>query len=59
MKVYVLTGNTDSGDEVGPYVWVNGPDKNEIERVIVRDWHDDYVANTIYWEVKVVKVESE
>lgn len=41
MKVWVLTGRTESGDDIGPYVWGKEPTQAEIDAVFMRDIPDE------------------
>ena len=61
MKVYVVVGRTESGDEVGPYVFAFKPDTEELTKVIRADhecefegWETDELDEAIpildgYW----------
>lgn len=44
MKVWVLTGQTESGDDVGPYVWDYEPSLEECLVRLKRDWPEEYEA---------------
>ena len=44
MKVWVVTGRTESGDAVGPYAWKHLPTYNEIIKTLKRDWDEEFKA---------------
>ncbi|TCR92612.1 hypothetical protein [Rhizobium sp. BK376] len=44
MRVWVAVGRTESGDDVGPYVWSYEPDEAEILRVMEADWPEEFEA---------------
>ncbi|MGV1762822.1 hypothetical protein [Rhizobium rhizogenes] len=44
MKVWVLVGRTESGDNVGPYVWDRQPSDTEIVEVLRADWPEEFEA---------------
>lgn len=44
MRVFVVIGRTESGDDVGPYVWDFKPSNKLIHATISQDWLDEYEA---------------
>lgn len=44
MKVWVLTGETESGDDVGPYAWAHEPTREEALAKLKADWPEEYEA---------------
>jgi hypothetical protein len=62
MRVWVLVGRTESGDDVGPYVWANEPSHFEILDVLRQDWPDEFEAfgddGGISWDLGDVRVRS-
>ncbi len=46
MALYILTGRTESGDDIGPYVWERKPTREDINRVFLRDIPDEVEAGT-------------
>lgn len=57
MKVWVVTGRTESGDAVGPYVWGYNPSKEEIENLLKEYWPDEYEeCNGVSWVMETAEV---
>lgn len=42
MKVYVGIGQTESGDDVGPYVWKNKPSKEDQLGLLLIEWPGEF-----------------
>ena len=57
--VFVLTGSTESGDEIGPYVWPYKPTKKNIKDVFMRDIEEDYKSGSCQnYRVSEVNIEE-
>jgi hypothetical protein len=44
--IYVLTGRTESGDDIGPYAWFKKPTDEVIAAVFERDIPEEVEAGT-------------
>jgi hypothetical protein len=42
MQVWVTTGRTESGDDIGPYAWGFEPTKEEVECRLREDWPEEF-----------------
>lgn len=42
MKLWVTTGRTESGDDVGPYVWGHKPTAKEVKAILRADWPEEF-----------------
>lgn len=56
MKIWILTGDIESGDVVGPFIWKNKPTKEEVEEELKRCFPDDFEAGLIYYAVQPEEV---
>ena len=46
MALFILTGRTESGDDIGPYVWERKPAQEDINCVFLRDIPEEVEAGT-------------
>lgn len=59
MTLYILTGTTESGDAIGPYVWTTVPTPEQIDAVFERDMPDDFAEGCCEsYRVEAVEVEA-
>jgi hypothetical protein len=42
--IFVLTGRTESGDDIGPYAWPTKPTEDQILKVFMRDIPEEVEA---------------
>jgi hypothetical protein len=59
MKVWVLTGRTESGDPIGPHVWPYDPPQAKID-ALLKDTYDEeweYMDGQLNYRVEGVEVE--
>ncbi len=57
--VYVLTGSTESGDEIGPYVWHKEPTQVDILWLFQRDMLEELEAECLQnWRITKVEIEA-
>lgn len=40
--IWVFTGATESGDEVGPYAFDYEPTKKELQGILMADWSSEF-----------------
>jgi hypothetical protein len=57
-NVHVLIGQTESGDTIGPWVWLEKPDEDTITAAFKAYWGEDYEAGTIA-SYKLIEVTPE
>ncbi len=58
-KVFVMAGQTDSGDDFGPYVWTTKPTDEQIKAVFVRDIPEEVEAECCdCWELNEAILED-
>jgi hypothetical protein len=58
--IFVLTGQTDSGDDIGPYAWSTEPTDEQVMVVFVRDIPEEVEAECCgCWSVEKVVLEKE
>jgi hypothetical protein len=43
-SIFVLTGRTESGDDIGPYAWATNPTEEQIMTVFMRDMPEEVEA---------------
>lgn len=48
MKVWVMHGRTESGDDVGPYVFSFEPTKDQQVELLKRDWPAEFEGDPEY-----------
>jgi hypothetical protein len=59
MKIFILTGSTESGDDIGPYAWLEKPTVAMINDVFLRDIPEEVEADCISsYRVEEVTVEG-
>lgn len=49
MKVWVFTGTTESGDEVGPYVFDYCPSTKELQAILMKDCPSEFEGDPPNW----------
>ena len=54
--VWVCSGRTESGDDVGPYIWAREPSQEEVDAILSRDMPDDFAEECIYADVEKVEL---
>jgi hypothetical protein len=58
--IFVLTGQTDSGDDIGPYAWSTEPTEEQVLAVFVRDIPEEVEAGCCdWWRVEKTMLEEE
>lgn len=49
MKVWVFTGTTESGDDVGPYIFDYYPSTAELQAILMQDWPSEFEMDREEW----------
>lgn len=58
-RYYILLGQTESGDRIGPYLFSLRPTELDVDKILKRDWYEDYDSETISsWQIVEVDCEN-